>query len=70
MRKTNIILFLLGVTLFFMVMTFLYSIIIYTENNPDILAPFIPLIVFSGFLIFLIGAILLSLSIAKMIDRK
>ena len=69
MRK-NVILGLAGLTLFFLVISVFYIFVIYTERNPDVLKPFIPFVIFSGFFIFLIGAILLALSLSRIIDNK
>ncbi len=66
----KVILALIGLTLFFLVMTVLYSLILYSENNPSFLLPFIPLIIFSGFFIFLIGAFLLALSLYKTLESR
>ena len=68
--RRNITLALTGFTLFFLVMTVLYTILVFTQSEPQRLIPFFPLIVFSGFFIFLIGAILLALSISKIIDKR
>jgi polyferredoxin len=67
LRHKNVyILATLGLILFFLVMMVLYVILSLSFINPlDFLEAFVPLIVFSGFFIFLIGAILLALSIFK-----
>jgi hypothetical protein len=60
------ILAMLGLILFFLVIAVLYLIILVSETTPvKDFQGFMPLIVFSGFFIFLIGAILFSLSIFK-----
>lgn len=69
MRK-NFILGLMGITLFFLVLSVLYVFIRYTNDNSNILAPFIPLVVLSGFFIFLVGAFLVALAIFRFIDNR
>jgi len=65
-HKNVLILALAGLTLFFLVMAVLYIIILFSYIIPlDFLQAFVPFIVFSGFFIFLIGAILLAMSIFK-----
>lgn len=60
---------LFGFSLFFLVMAVLYSIIYLAPKNlSETLQIFAPLVVFSGFFIFLIGAILVALSIFKMLS--
>lgn len=66
-RQKNIsLLVLMGLILFFLVIAVLYSIILLSEKIPiKDFQEFMPLIVFSGFFIFLIGAMLIALSIFK-----
>ena len=66
--KNNWIIALFGFSLFFLVMAVLYSMIYSAPINlPDILQIFFPLVIFSGFFIFLVGAALVALSIFKML---
>lgn len=69
MRK-ELILGLLGITLFFMVMTVLYGILSYTQGREDVFVPVFPFIVLSGFFIFLVGAMLVALSLSRIISQK
>lgn len=64
--KQNQIIALFGLRLLFLVMAVLYSIIFLApEGAPGLLRVFVPLVVFTGFFIFLIGAALVALSIFK-----
>lgn len=66
-QQTDImILAVLGLILFFLVLSVLYFIIYLSGIYKLVsLQAFVPFIVFTGFFIFLIGAILLALSIFK-----
>ena len=64
--KQNWVIVLSGLSLFFLVMAVLYSIILLApEGAPGFLSIFVPFVVFSGFFIFLVGAMLVALSIFK-----
>ena len=65
-QKDNFILGLFGMILFFLVISVIYIMILISElTSLKEFQIFMPLIVFSGFFIFLIGAMLLALSIFK-----
>jgi hypothetical protein len=63
--KNNWIIALFGLSLYFLVMTVLYTIINLDPENtlPKSLEVFAPFVVLSGFFIFLIGAMLVALAI-------
>jgi len=64
--KQNWVIILFGLSLFFLVMAVLYSVIFLApEGAPKFLQMFVPLVVFTGFFIFLIGAVLVALSIFR-----
>jgi len=63
--KQNLVALLFGLSLFFLVMAVLYSIILLAPEPEEFLQIFVPLVVFTGFFIFLIGAVLVALSIFK-----
>ena len=66
--NNNLILGLLGLILFFLVVAVIYLVILVSQNTSfKEYQAFMPLIVFSGFFIFLIGAILLALSIFRVV---
>lgn len=61
--------FVLGLMLFFMVMTVLYFMISLPQEISFEFQALIPLIVFTGFLIFLVAAILIALAIFSKISK-
>jgi hypothetical protein len=64
--RQNLAALLFGLSLFFLVLSVIYSIMFLApKGEPDFLGIFIPFVVFSGFFIFLIGAILVALSLFK-----
>jgi len=64
--KQNWVTLLFGFSLFFLVMTVLYAVIFLApKGEPDFLGIFVPLVIFSGFFIFLIGAMLVALSVFR-----
>jgi len=64
--KQNLVTILFGLSSFFLVLSVLYSILfIVPDFEHSSLGVFIPLVVFTGFFIFLIGAMLVALSIFK-----
>ena len=69
--KNNNIIILFGFSLFFLVMAVLYSIIFLAPKNlNEGMQIFVPLVVFSGFFIFLIAAMLVALSIYQILQPK
>ncbi len=59
---------LFGLILFFLVMSVIYSVMFLApKGDLKFMGIFVPFIVFSGFFIFLIGAILVALSIFKLL---
>jgi hypothetical protein len=69
--KNNQIIILFGFSLFFLVMVVLYSVIFLAPKNlKEGMQIFAPLVVFSGFFIFLIGAMLVALSLYKILQFK
>jgi hypothetical protein len=68
--KNNSIIALFGLSLFFLVMSVLYTIIFLVPKNlSETLQVFAPLVVFTGFFIFLIGAFLVAMSIYKKLNK-
>lgn len=61
--------FLLGLTLFFLVVTVLYGVIGLQPLQPK-LQVLIPLVVFSGFFIFLVAAMLVALTIFEYLKER
>lgn len=69
--KQNSIIILFGLSLFFLVMAVLYSLLsLAPEGAPDFLQVFVPLVVLSGFFIFLVGAVLVALAVFKWFGGK
>lgn len=63
-KNTDAIIILLGLILFFVVISVIYLMISISGNlNFSYFQIYMPLIVFSGFFIFLIGAVLIALAI-------
>jgi hypothetical protein len=66
----NTIIFLIGITLFVLVLIGI-SITIYVDNIIHLEdLGFMPIIIFTGFFIFIIAAILVGLSLFKIIQNK
>ncbi|VVB77870.1 Uncharacterised protein [uncultured archaeon] len=64
--KQSWVTILFGLSLFFLVMSVLYFIIsLAPKGEPDFLGMFAPFVILSGLFIFLIGAMLVALSIFK-----
>ncbi|MDD5700317.1 MAG: hypothetical protein PHH00_04000 [Candidatus Nanoarchaeia archaeon] len=63
--------FVLGLILFFLVMTVFYF-VLFVPNDIErsSLQPVIPFVVFSGFFIFLVGAMLVALSIFRAVSGR
>ena len=71
--KENKILLLLGFILFTLVLSVIYLMMLIEIMSPDLLKDvqmFAPLMVFTGFFIFLIGACLVANVLAEYIKRK
>jgi hypothetical protein len=72
LKNTDAIIVLLGLILFFLVLSVIYSMFIISggvDSNFKAFQVFIPLIVFTGFFIFLIGAMLIALAIFRRFNR-
>lgn len=65
----NKILFLLGITIFFLVLCVLYLVILLSQYNQDFLFIFAPFVFLSGFFIFLIAAFLVAMSVSNIISK-
>jgi len=70
--KNNWIIVLFGLSLFFLVLSVLYTMMfVFPENDVENrFQIFIPLVVFSGFFIFLIAAMLVALSLYNMMKSR
>ena len=74
MRKDNILIGLIGIILFFLVLSVLY-IILTSESvlgfkTESVLQGLMPFVVLTGFFIFLVGAMLVSQAIHRIIIKK
>jgi len=66
----NLIMGIAGLTLFFLVLTVLYTLFVIGGEPDEILLSFAPFVFLSGLFIFIIGAILLGTSIYRTIAGK
>ena len=68
--KNNWVIILFGLSLFFLVMSIFYTIIVANPDVDKIPEVFAPFIILSGFFIFLIGAVLFALGLHKIILKE
>lgn len=67
--KNNWVVILFGLSLFFLVMSVFYTIIVANPDVDKIPEVFVPFVMLSGFFIFLIGAVLVALGLFKILSE-